>query len=195
MEDKALFSNPRLVKRLGRDAVELEGEDQVWRAPPRTAQPSPASQPSVTKSAALPTTNDTNHELFRVRAAWIVDFFPDELIIQEKTVSIIRNSFLVSFVETLPIKDIGRVILISTPIYDGIQILGKNVAHDLHIKGLTRDKALYAKEVLEGLLLEEKGAVDVPQWLRTDEKDELLAAASRGDLHHLPPKHHHGPEV
>lgn len=96
--------------------------------------------------------------------------------------SIIRNSFLISFVETLPIKDIGRVILIVTPIYDGIQILGKNVAHELHIKGITRDKAERAKEVLEGLLLEEKGEINVPQWLRTDEKDEVLVAASRGEL-------------
>lgn len=138
---------------------------------------------------------DTNQELFRVRAAWIVDFFPDELVIQEKTVSIIRNAFLVSFIETLPIKDIGRVILISTPIFYGIQILGKNVAHDLHIKGLSRDKACYAKEVLEGLLLEEKGAIDIPQWLRIDEKDNLLAAASRGEHHHLPPKHPHDLEM
>lgn len=138
---------------------------------------------------------DTNQELFRVRAAWIVDFFPDELVIQEKTVSIIRNAFLVSFIETLPIKDIGRVILISTPIFYGIQILGKNVAHDLHIKGLSRDKACYAKEVLEGLLLEEKGAIDIPQWLRIDEKDNLLAAASRGELHHLPSKHPHDLEM
>lgn len=194
MEDKALFLNPRLVKRLGHDAVELEGEDEAWRAPPLAAF-TYTPQFSIVKPAASPTKNDMNHELFRVRAAWIIDFFPDELVIQEKTVSVIRNSFLVSFVETLPIKDIGRVILISTPIFYGIQILGKNVAHDLHIKGLTKDKAHYAKEVLEGLLLEEKGAIDIPQWLRTDEKDDLLAAASRGDLHHLPSKHHHDAEV
>lgn len=194
MANRELFLNPWLVRLLGREAVELEGEDQAWRAPPRVPHPSIAQVRPV-KSNTLPTRNDTNQELFRVRAAWIVDFFPDELVIQEKTVSIIRNSFLVSFVETLPIKDIGRVILIDTPIFDGIQILGKNVAHDLHIKGLAKDKAQYAKEVLEGLLLEEKGAIDIPQWLRTDEKDDLLAAASRGELHHPLPKHHHDTEV
>lgn len=180
MYDKALFLNTQVVQRLGRDAVELEGEGEAWRAPPRPIQSASATYPGVPKSNTLPAVNDTNQELFRVRAAWIVDIFPDELIIQEKTVSVIRNSFLVSFVETLPIKDIGRVILIVTPIYDAIQILGKNVAHDLHIKGLTKDKAQRAKEVLEGLLLEEKGEVNVPQWLRTDEKDDLLVAASHG---------------
>lgn len=195
MANRALFLNPWLVKRLGRGAVELEGEDQAWRAPPRALQYPSFSWAPEPQFHTLPSKSDTNHELFRVRAAWIIDFFPDELVIQEKTVSIIRNSFLVSFVETLPIKDIGRVVLIVTPIYDGIQILGKNVAHDLHIKGLTKDKAQYAKEVLEGLLLEEKGAIEIPQWLRTDEKDDLLAAASRGELHHLPPKHHHDREA
>jgi len=180
MDDKALFLNTHVVQRLGRDAVELEGEDEAWRAPPYPASVY-GTYPGTPKSNTLPATNDTNQELFRVRAAWIVDLFPDELVIQEKTVSIIRNSFLVSFVETLPIKDIGRVILIVTPIYDGIQILGKNVAHELHIRGVTKDKAERAKEVLEGLLLEEKGEINVPQWLRTDEKDDLLVAASHGE--------------
>lgn len=169
--------------------MELEGEEQAWRAPPWFLQHSPAAPPRASRPATLSSKNDTNRELFRVRASWIVDFFPDELVIQERTVSVIRNSFLVSFVETLPIKDIGRVILIDTPIFDGIQILGKNVAHDLHIKGLNKAVAERAKEVLEGLLLAEKGEIDVPQWLRIDEKDELLAAAARDPLHHPLPKH------
>ena len=189
MDDKALFLNTHVVQRLGRGAVELDGEDEAWRAPPSPAQNRYDTYSNTPKSNRLPVTNDTNQELFRVRAAWLVDFFPDELIIQEKTVSIIRNSFLVSFVETLPIKDIGRVILIVTPIYDGIQILGKNVAHDLHIRGLTKDKAHRAKEVLEGLLLEEKGEITIPQWLRIDEKDDLLVAASRGELPHRISRH------
>lgn len=127
----------------------------------------------------MPATRNYNRELLRVRASRWVDFFPDELVLQEKTISIIRRSFLVSFVETLPVRDIGRVILIDTPVFDGIRILGKNVAHDLQIRGLPKEKARYAKEVIEGLLLEDKNVIDIPQWLSTEERSDMLAASGR----------------
>lgn len=125
-------------------------------------------------------TRNNNQELYRLKAFWLVDFFPDELIIQEKTISVIRHSFLMSNTETILVKDIGRVVYIDTPVFAGLQILGKNPAHDLHIKALNKKEALHAKEIIEGLMLEEKGAVDVPDWLHIDtRRRDLLAQAGR----------------
>lgn len=143
-------------------------------------QPYPAAiQSGMVESRDLPSTLNFNRELFRVKAHWLVDFFPDELVIQEKTISIIRNELLVSFVETMPVRDIGRVVYVDAPIFAALRIIGKNTQHELHIKGLNKARAIKAKEIIEGLLLEDSGAVDVPHWIETDKRRDMLAGAGR----------------
>lgn len=135
-------------------------------------------QPGKVESSNLPPKQNSNRELFRVKASHLVDFFPDELVVQEKTISVIRREFMVSYVETLPVRDIGRVVYINTPIFAGLRIIGKNTAHELHIRGLPKQQAQEAEKVVEGLLLEDKGVVEVPQWLHTEERRERLAEAA-----------------
>lgn len=178
MANKIPHSNQGVLRRLGQRVIDRSSINRS-PAPAQTSrsEPYPANiQTGRFESSTLPAAKSYNRELYRVRASRWVDFFPDELVIQEKTISIIRRTFLASFIETLPVKDIGRVILIDVPIFNGIRILGKNVAHDLQIKGLSKDKAWRAKEIIEGLLLEEKESVDIPSWLSTDEHSDMLAA-------------------
>ncbi len=142
--------------------------------------PYPAQiQTGRVESRSLPSTKNHNRELYRVKASRIADFFPDELVIQEKTISVIRREFMVSYVETIPVRDIGRVVYVDTPVFAGVEVLGKNTAHDLKIRGLNKSEALKAKEIIEGLLLEDSGVVDVPDWIQTDKKREMLADAGR----------------
>lgn len=131
------------------------------------------------ESRSLPSTKNRNNELYRVKAHWLVDWFPDELVIQEKTISVVRNEFLVSYVETMPVRDIGRVVYVKTPIFGGLKIIGKNTAHELDIKGLNKEAAVEAKNIIEGLLLEDSGVVDVPHWVQTDQKRDMLVEAGR----------------
>lgn len=119
------------------------------------------------ESSNLPAQQDFNRELLRVKAHWITDIFPDELVVQEKTISIVRNHFLTSFVETMPVCDIGRVVYINTPFFAGIRILGKNTAHELRIGGLNKTYAMKAKQLIEGLLLEESGSIEIPGWMES----------------------------
>lgn len=142
--------------------------------------PYPAQiQTGRVESRSLPSTKNRNRELLRVKAHWIADIFPDELVIQERTISVIRNEFLVSYVETMPVKDIGRVVYVNTPIFGGLRIIGKNTAHELNIKGLSKKAAVEAKEVIEGLLLEDAGVVDIPHWIQTEKRRDMLADAGR----------------
>lgn len=142
--------------------------------------PYPAQiQTGRVESRSLPSTKNRNRELLRVKAHWIADIFPDELVIQEKTISVIHNEFLVSYVETMPVKDIGRVVYVNTPIFGGLRIIGKNTAHELNIKGLNKKAAVEAKEVIEGLLLEDAGVVDIPHWIQTEKRRDMLADAGR----------------
>lgn len=150
------------------------------RHPERAGVYPKETQPGANKSAALPEkSQNNNRELFRVRASRLADIFPDELVVQEKTISVIRREFLVSFVETLPIKDIGRVVYTNTPLFGGITILGKNPAHELKIRGLPKKAAIQAKEIVEGLLLEDQGVIDVPDWLHTDTRRDMLEKAGK----------------
>lgn len=156
------------------------GVTQTGRNMPYPAQ----IQTGRVESRSLPSTKNHNRELLRVKAHWIADIFPDELVIQEKTISVIRNEFLVSYVETMPVRDIGRVVYVSTLIFNGLRIIGKNTAHELNIHGLTKKAAVEAKEVIEGLLLEDAGVVDIPHWIQTEERRDMLADAGRNPDHH-----------
>jgi len=135
----------------------------------------------------LPETTNSNRRLYSLRAHWLVDWFPDELIIQEKTISVIRNDmfFIASYVETMPVRDIGRVVYVKTPLFGSLRIIGKNTQHELRIKGLKNDEALRAKSIIEGLLLEDAGVVEVPYWTEASEHRDILAAAARNSDNNL----------
>ncbi len=112
---------------------------------------------------------DYNRKLLAIRASRWTDLFPDELLIQEKTISVIKRTFMMSAVQTIPVKDIGRVVYVDMPLFGGLEILGKNTAHDLKISGLKKVEALKAKEVLEGLLLEDLNATEMSHWIHPEE--------------------------
>ena len=153
---------------------------------PDRKQPYPAQiQSGKVESSTLPSQKGYNRELLKLKAHWITDIFPDELVVQEKTISIIRNQFLVSFIETMPVRDIGRVVYIDTPFFAGIQIIGKNTAHQLQIKGLNKRLAMDARELIEGLLLEEAGTIDMPDWIGSKDHGAALQRAGKDMLNGL----------
>lgn len=110
-------------------------------------------QSGLYQSNDLPTTKNGNQELLRVKAVRVLDFFPDELVIQEKTVSVIRRELLLSYVETLPVKDIGEVILSEAGSFAALKIISKVPRSNLEIKNLPSNEVKQAKEVLDKLLL------------------------------------------
>jgi len=130
-------------------------------------------QSGLVESSNLPTAGEGNRELCRVRASWLTQLFPDELIVQEKTISIVRNSLLVSFVETMPVRDIGRVVYVDAPFFASIQILGKNVAHELNIHGLPKNKAQQARDIIEQLLLAQDESRSEMPWMEAAPRREI----------------------
>ena len=157
----------------------VDDQNKISRRTPYPAQ----IQSGRVESSSLPSTKNYNRELFRVKAHWITDIFPDELVIQEKTISVVHNDFLFSYVETMPVKDIGRIVYVNTLFFGGLRIIGKNTAHELNIKGLNKKVAVEAKEIIEGLLLEDSGVVDVPHWIHTEKRRDMLADAGRNPDH------------
>ena len=151
-------------------------------AMPQVGQSTPYPEQAHSNNAesnSVPMVHCVNRELFRARASLLAGIFRDEVVIQEKTISIIHNGFLSSYVETLPIRDIGRVIEINTFILCGVRILGKNPSHDINVKGLHKHDAVRCKELIEGLLLEDRGAVEVPRDVPPEIRSEVLADAAQ----------------
>jgi hypothetical protein len=129
-----------------------------------------------------------NQELFRVKASKPFNFFTEELIVQEKTISIVKKEFLSNCCETLPIKDIGRVILTDTIFFSSILVIGKNTAHQLEITRLPKQKALEAKELLEGLMMEDaSAAMEIPPYLQPDVHPEVIDSPIPDHDHLLDP--------
>ncbi len=157
----------------------VDDQNKISRRTPYPAQ----IQSGRVESSNLPSTEKRNRELFRAKAHWITDIFPDELVIQEKTISVVHNDFLFSYVETMPVKDIGRIVYVNTLFFGGLRIIGKNTAHELNIKGLNKKVAVEAKEIIEGLLLEDAGVVDIPHWIQTEKRRDMLADAGRNPDH------------
>jgi hypothetical protein len=140
-----------------------------------TLQAKPKFLKSLGEKAILQTNEEdlamvqlANRELYRARSYRWADLFPDELVVSEKTISVIKNDPLISAVQTIPIKDVGRVVFVDKIIFASLEILGKNTAHDLRIGGINKKKARRAKKIIEGLLLEDQGEISLPSWIEAE---------------------------
>ena len=96
---------------------------------------------------------EKDSEVLRVKSIFPVDFFPDELIIRKKSVSVIKRGFLTSNIETFLVKDIGLVAINNALIFSQIRISYKAPYEDIVIGTLWKDEAKHAKSLLDKLML------------------------------------------
>jgi hypothetical protein len=130
-------------------------------------------------SHGLPTIEKYNRELFRLKASFMSGIFPKEIVIQEKTISVVRHELLMTNVETVSVGEIAGVIFIDKIIFASIKILGKSQYDNLYIRNLHKKEAHYAKALIEGLLLEDEGSINVPSSdFDVNHRRDMLAAAS-----------------
>jgi hypothetical protein len=107
-------------------------------------------------------------ELFRLKAVWPFDFFPNELLIREKSVSVIQRYFIVSNIETILVKDIGLVTINDGLILAALIISYKAPHEDLQISKLPRSKAYQAKALLNKLMIAENSPAGKEKELEND---------------------------
>ncbi|MDP2637803.1 MAG: hypothetical protein Q8P26_01965 [Candidatus Levybacteria bacterium] len=96
---------------------------------------------------------DEDRVIYAVRGIWPLDLFPDELIIRQKTVSVKRNHFLSTYIETILIKDIGETIVVDAFMAASLTINTRMANNSLNIDSLPRKKALEAKTIIDGLFM------------------------------------------
>ena len=120
----------------------------------QVAEPSPvtgALTPSVSVSQI-----DEDKELFRVKSFWMLDLFPNELIIRQKTLHVILRDFLSSNIETMMLDDISVVQVNNGIFFSSLVIRYRNPHEDLQISKIPKAQAMKAKAVLDSHMVNKK---------------------------------------
>jgi hypothetical protein len=111
----------------------------------------------------------------RIKAIFPFDLFPDELIIQEKSVSVKKNYLIYSNTETMLIKDIGLVTINDGLFFASLTISYKAPMDDVHITKLWPSEAYKAKSFLEKMVI--KHNMDTMSTSKKSEPDEVALFA------------------
>lgn len=113
------------------------------------------NQETVIRKSNTPPSIVNNKVLFRTKTSDFLGFQTDELLIQEKSVSVIHRSFLSCDVETIQISDMTEVLYSSNTWHSTLTLIGKNPQEELCIEDLPGKEAEQAKSLLEQLLVRE----------------------------------------
>lgn len=112
-------------------------------------------------------------ELLRIKGFFPIDFFPNELIIRKKTVSVIKRNFLTSNIETFLVKDIGLVMINNAIFFSEIRVSYKAPYEDMIINKLLKHEAKQAKALLDKLMLVKN----------EDVSDDVITYGTRRDMY------------
>lgn len=105
--------------------------------------------------------------LFRANSAFIFDFSPSELIIDENRVIVITHQlFGAEQVYTVPIKQINEVSMQHDPFFATLKIIDKRskepaIPREITVKYLRKDEAARARQIIEGLLFATEQGIDI----------------------------------
>jgi hypothetical protein len=105
----------------------------------------------------------SSNVLFKTKAVFPFDFFPDQVIIDPNKVNLIRKSFfLTEKLHSIPIKNITDVYVQTAPIFASLHIMDNSVANNVIIvKYLWKKDAERVRRVIQGLMDAAKHEVDI----------------------------------
>ena len=108
--------------------------------------------------------SDVSKELLRIKGNQPFDMAPDELIIEEKRIIVKRNSFPAGgSVVTLPIKHLVSFEVNHAILYSAVYIKGQQNNVNIVMQWLNPDDAVRAKEVIDGLRLQEAESIEIQE--------------------------------
>lgn len=107
--------------------------------------------------------------LFRIRAVFPFDLFPDEVIVDVNKVNIIQNSFLSKNMHSVFIKDISDVVVQTGILFACLSIIDFGfVENTIDIRYLDISKALEARRIIQGLVVSSRQGIDLSKVEVTD---------------------------
>lgn len=146
---------------------EIQSEKNISTSAQNIEVVQPKPDPLVTvnknnkESQPIPA-SEISRELLRIKGTWPFDMAPDELIIEEKRIIIKRNNFPVGgSVITLPLKKLTSFEVNHAILYSALYIKGEGNTLNYVMQWLKPEDALRAKEVIDGLRLQESEFVEI----------------------------------
>ncbi len=140
---------------------------------------------------------EINPVLFSAKTLWPFDPVPDNLVIQEKSISFVRKGFFsLAIAQTIPVSYLADTVIYSNPFFAVLQINvrgtgdkkkeeeakkeGKKSCPDESYNfPLTKDEALEAQEILDGLILKQQGVIKIPPKPSVKSEKETLEAVTK----------------
>lgn len=105
----------------------------------------------------------TQRVLLRANTFFPFDFFPDEIVIDENQVNIIRRRFIATKdIESILISEIKSVTVSTSLFFSSLTISRlKPNYEDINIDYLPNQAAKDARQIIQGLMVSEKAEVDI----------------------------------
>lgn len=109
---------------------------------------------------------EINTHLLRIKSIFPFEFFPDELIVDQNKVTIVKNYFYFSKqMRNILLDDIGDVMIETGPFFATLIILDKSSGNaqkeEMKVGFLPKNKALKFRRLIEGLITCRKENVDL----------------------------------
>lgn len=119
--------------------------------------------------------SEISKELMRLKAVWPFDFFPNEIIIEEKRLVInIRHFWGSNTLNTMDMKELIVFEVTQSPLFASIFVKGGPMGVvDFSLNWFKVDEARKAKSLIDGLVMKEKGVIQVPSS-DTNKQVEIL---------------------
>jgi hypothetical protein len=134
-------------------------------APQATAPPPPSRAQVIKKEEdkVQDLLGNARTALYKCKAVFPFDLFPDELSIEPNQVNIRKNFFFFTSRESsIPLKNIADAIVRTTPFFASLQIVDQNfVENSTEVQFLWKRDAEKARQIIQGLIILSKEGVDV----------------------------------
>ncbi len=121
--------------------------------------------------------NKTHNTLLTIKSMWILDFFPDKLIIDENKVSFIYNeAFGVQSIHSVLVENITYVEAHTSLISGSLVVMdSSNYRHpiELRMDNLRKDAAIRARKLIQGLVNAKTLKLDFSQLSPYDLENDL----------------------
>lgn len=110
--------------------------------------------------------------LFKCKTVFPFTLFPDEIIIDKKKVSIIRDNFLTRHIDTINIVDVLKASLFHGPFFGSLELTTRFYSQKpIKFTHLKKADALTARSLIQGLIIATEKKMDLELMEKKDVYD------------------------
>lgn len=124
--------------------------------------------------------------IFKTKAIFPFDLFPDQLSIEANQVNFSKKSFFSTYhIQSIPIKNVADVFLQTTLFFASLKIIDSSyIENSIKIDFLTKDNACKARRIIQGLVIAIKNGIDTSKIKVSElaQKAERIGEAQSIDL-------------